>query len=315
MRTPFSYIRADSFAKKESRTLHVLGTVMFFVSLLMIPSIVLSVVNGDSIHLFLWPMIGGLTLSIFLFLYFKNPTVMRPVDGLFMIFILWLALFIFGTIPFMIYGIPVADAIFESVSGFTTAGATNLPNLSELPVSLLLWRSITQWIGGIIVVIVFMFIMPMVVTGGRSLLTNEMSGSGSGNLYLKMGSAAKQYIMVYLFLTLLYFGILVLLGLTPFEAVNISMCVICTGGFMITNDSFVNYDTTIRLVVMLFMLISATNFYLQYRAVVKREVKGYKNSQEFNIYRTLDFIYDHRLQFPAVICPHAQQQSIQFISL
>lgn len=283
MRSPFRLVHWDRFSKKESRTLHVLGVVLFFVSLLMIPSLVMSILQGESVHLFLWPMLGGLIVSVFLTLYYRNPSVMRPADGLFMIFVLWVSLFLFGTLPFLIHGIPLVDAFFESVSGFTTAGATNIPNLIDMPTSLLLWRSMTQWIGGIIIVTVFMFIMPMVVTGGRSLLTNEMSGSGGGNLYLKMSIAAKQYILVYLVLTAIYFVILLLLGLTPFESINIAMCVICTGGFMITNDSFSNYDVPVRLAVMFFMLFSATNFYLQYRAVVKHETKGFRLSEEFNI--------------------------------
>ena len=283
MNSPFRLVHWDAYAKWESRSMHVLGIVLFFVSLLMAPSLVISIVRGENSFMFYLPMALGITLSIAFFLLFKNPATMRPADGLLMISTLWFALFVFGTIPYMIQGIPFVDSVFESVSGFTTAGATTIPNLAEMPMSLLIWRSMTQWIGGIIVVMVFMFIMPMVVTGGRSLLSNEMSGSGGGNLYLKMGSAAKQYILVYVVLTFIYFIILMLLGLTPFESCNIAMCVICTGGFMITNDSFANYDTVIRIVVLFFMLFSATNFYLQYRAVIKREVKGFALSEEFNI--------------------------------
>ena len=281
MNSPFKLVHLDAYAKYESRSLRVLGIVLFFVSLLMVPSLVVSKILGENSFIFFLPIAIGLTLSMYLFLRFKNPPTMRPADGLLMISTLWLALFAFGTIPYLIHGIPLVDAIFESVSGFTTAGATTIANLEQMPRSLLIWRSMTQWIGGIIIVMVFMFIMPMVVTGGRSLLTNEMSGSGGGNLYLKMGKAAKQYILVYIILTLAYLIILMLLGLSAFESCNIAMCVICTGGFMITNDSFANYDMHIRIAVLFFMLFSATNFYIQYRAIVKHEVKGLTLSEEF----------------------------------
>ena len=281
MLTPFRLVHLDAYAKRESRSMHVLGVVLFFVSLLMIPSLVISIVNGENSVMFIVPMIIGFVVSISLFISFKDPNTMRPADGLLMIFTLWGALFILGMLPYLIYGIGFVDSVFESVSGFTTAGATTLSDLAAMPMSLLLWRSMTQWIGGIIIVMVFMFVIPMVVTGGRSLLNNEMSGSGGGNLYLKMGLAAKQYILVYVVLTLIYFLVLLALGLSVFESCNIAMCVICTGGFAITNDSFAIYDTPVRIAVLFFMLISSTNFYLQYRAVVKREIKGFGKSEEF----------------------------------
>ena len=273
----------DSFAKYESSSLHVLGIVLFFVSLLMVPPMIVGIHFGDNLGIYIVPMVIGLVISVPLVLFFRNPSVMRPVDGLLMVIELWLALFIFGTIPYLIYGMGFVDSVFESVSGFTTAGATIVANLGAMPNGLLVWRAMTQWVGGIIVVMFFMFIIPMVVSGGRSLLQNEMSGSGAGNLYLKMGKAAKQYILVYLILTVVYFIILMLLGLSAMESSTIALCVISTGGFMVTNDSFTGYPAVIKIAVIFFMLISATNFYLIYRMVTKREFKAVARNNEFNV--------------------------------
>ena len=207
-------VKRNPFTKIESRSLHVLGVVLLFTSLLMIPALAVAIWQDESTLPFLIPVIPCVLISSALMIFFKNPKVMRPVDGIVMIITLWAGLFVVGTIPYLIYGLSFVDAIFESVSGFTTAGATILPDVASLPQSMLLWRALTQWVGGIIIVTMFMFIMPMVVSGGRSLLQNEMSGSGSGNLYLKMESAAKQYVSVYVILTAAFFVILMLLGLS-----------------------------------------------------------------------------------------------------
>lgn len=274
-------IRKGPSTKIESRSLHVLGIVLLFTSLLMIPALAVAVWQDESTLPFLIPVIPCIVISLALMLLFKNPKVMRPVDGIVMIMTLWAGLFVVGMFPYLIYGIPLVDAIFEAVSGFTTAGATIMTDVASLPQSLQLWRALTQWVGGIIIVTMFMFIMPMVVSGGRSLLQNEMSGSGSGNLYLKMENAAKQYVSVYVILTALFFVILMLLGLSWLEASTISLCVICTGGFMITNDSFASYGVIVKIAVLIFMMISATNFYLQYKVFIKREFGAIRKNEEF----------------------------------
>ena len=269
-----------SFGKIESRSLHVLGIILMFTSILMIPALAVAIWQKESILPFVIPVIPCFVISAALMYFFRNPKVMRPADGVVMIITLWAGLFIVGTVPYLIYGLSPVNALFESVSGFTTAGATIIQDVASLPQSLLLWRASTQWVGGMIIVIMFMFIIPMVVSGGRSLLQNEMSGSGSGNLYLKMGSAAKQYVAVYVILTLIFFVILMMLGLSWLEASTISMCVICTGGFMVTNDSFASYGIAVKIAVLLFMIISATNFYLQYKVIMKREFSAIKKNEE-----------------------------------
>ena len=269
-----------SFGKIESRSLHVLGIILMFTSVLMIPALAVAVWQEESMLPFIIPVVPCFIISAALMYYFRNPKVMRPADGVVMVITLWAGLFIVGTVPYLIYGLSPIDALFESVSGFTTAGATIIQDVASLPKSMLLWRASTQWVGGMIIVIMFMFIIPMVVSGGRSLLQNEMSGSGSGNLYLKMGSAAKQYVAVYIILTLIFFVILTMLGLSWLEASTISMCVICTGGFMVTNDSFASYGIAVKVAVLLFMIISATNFYLQYKVIMKHEFSAVRKNEE-----------------------------------
>lgn len=272
--------------RKESKILRVLGIALFFVSLLMIPALVVSIINKESIMYIAVPMVIGIVISLFLMLRYKSVKSMRPTDGLLMIFAMWAMFFIIGVIPYLIHGLKPVDALFESVSGFTTAGATTLTNIPGCPHGLLIWRSTTQWIGGIIIVIMFMLIIPMVVSGGRGVLQNEMSGSGGGNLFVKLGSAAKEFIFVYVILTVIFFVTLMLIGLTDptfntLDAATISLSVISTGGFTVRSDSFASYSILIKLVVLVFMLLSATNFYLMYRSIGKREFGKIGRNEEF----------------------------------
>ena len=186
----------EAIPKKESRVVLILGIVLYFTSLMLIPSVVVASNHNEDIWPFVVPLVVGVVASLYMCLKYKLPNDMRPADGLMMMFAVWAELFVFGTIPYLMHGLTLADAFFESVSGFSTTGATIFVDVEVLPKSVLLWRAITNWIGGIIIVMMFMFIIPMVVSGGRGLLKNEMSGSGGGNLYMKMGSAARQFIVM-----------------------------------------------------------------------------------------------------------------------
>lgn len=273
----------ESIPKKESRVVLILGIVLFFTSLMLIPSVILAFRAGDSIWPFVIPLALGLAASVYMCLKFKLPNDMRPADGLMMMFSVWILLFAFGTLPFLIDGMTLIDAIFESVSGFSTTGATILRDVESASAGILFWRVTTNWIGGIIIVMMFMFIIPMVVTGGRGLLKNEMSGSGGGNLSMKLGSAAKQFIVMYIILTAIFAGVLLLLGVSIVDSVTIAMSSISIGGFLNTNDSMASYSIFVKLSVALFMIISASNFYLHYRALFKGDLRGYAKNEEFKV--------------------------------
>ncbi|MBO4552608.1 MAG: TrkH family potassium uptake protein, partial [Candidatus Methanomethylophilaceae archaeon] len=206
--------RYERIPKRESRVMLILGIVLFFTSLMLLPSTVMAYNLGDDFLPFLVPMVAGLVASVYMSMKFELPNNMRPADGLMMIFAVWILLFAFGTIPFLMSGMTFVDAFFESVSGFTTTGATIITDVEATPKGLLLWRAITNWIGGIIIVMMFMFIIPMVISGGRGLLKNEMSGSGGGNLTMKLGSAAKQFIAMYVILTAIFAGVLLVQSLS-----------------------------------------------------------------------------------------------------
>ena len=275
--------RYERIPKRESRVMLILGIVLFFTSLMLLPSTVMAYNLGDDFLPFLVPMAAGLVASVYMSMKFELPNNMRPADGLMMIFAVWILLFAFGTIPFLMSGMTFVDAFFESVSGFTTTGATIITDVEATPKGLLLWRAITNWIGGIIIVMMFMFIIPMVISGGRGLLKNEMSGSGGGNLTMKLGSAAKQFIAMYVILTAIFAGVLLVQSLSLLDSVTIAMSSISIGGFLNTNDSLAGYSIYVKISVIFFMILSASNFYIHYRALFKGDLRGYGRSEEFRI--------------------------------
>lgn len=267
--------------KKKHRIVSTLGTVLFFLSLLLVPSVVIAFNKGEDMVPYLVPMVPGFILSSYMFLRYDSPRDLRPADGLVMMFLMWMMMFFFGTIPYLLSGFDFVNSFFESVSGFSTTGATIIPDVHAVPEALLMWRIITNWVGGIIIVLMFMFIVPMVVSGGRGLLTNEMSGSGGGNMFLKLGQAAKQFIVMYAIFTAAFSVVFFLLGLSPFDALTMGMSTISIGGFTNTNDSLLSYEVPVRIATIIFLFISASNFYLHYRAFFKGDFKGYKKSEEF----------------------------------
>lgn len=272
-----------SIPKKDSRVVLILGIVLFFTSLMLIPSTVISIHHGEKYWPFAVPAVIGIVLSLYMILKYRLPNDIRPADGLMMMFSVWILLFLFGTLPFLFSGFSLTDAIFESVSGFSTTGATIITDVEAAPSGILLWRAISNWIGGIIIVMMFMFIIPMVVSGGRGLLKNEMSGSGGGNLTVKLGSAARQFIIMYAMLTAIFTLILYIQNVSLLDSVTIAMSSISIGGFLNTNDSMASYSMMVKISVIVFMLISASNFYLHYRALFKGDFRGYRRSEEFRI--------------------------------
>ena len=273
----------ENIPKKESRVKLILGIVLLFTTLLLIPSTVVAFMHGENMWTFIIPMFIGLSASIYMIMRYKMPNDMRPADGLMMMFSVWITLFAFGTLPFLIEGMSFIDAFFESVSGFTTTGATILTDVEAAPSGIIFWRVTSNWIGGIIIVMMFMFIIPMVVSGGRGLLKNEMSGSGGGNLSMKLGNAARQFIIMYVILTAIFTIILLLQNVSLMDSLVISMSSISIGGFMSTNDSLGSFSIFVKITVIFFMVIAATNFYLHYRAMFKIDFRGYRRDEECRI--------------------------------
>lgn len=264
------YLRNPITPKFESGTIRMMGLVeIVFALIMLIPFFIAIYYNEDTLPFSILPpilVIAG-TIQYLLFAPSKN---IRSVNGLLIVIIAWAFVFFIGMVPYWISGLSIVDSLFESVSGFTTTGATIMADIESHPRSLLIWRSLTQWVGGFAVIIIFMYILPILGVG-RTLFSNELSGSGSNNYTVKMEKAARSFIVVYGVLSLLHLGLLLLCGVDTFNAVCMMFSTISTGGLMCTNNSLEGFSDVVQIITMVFMFMGGVNFYLHYRALYYKD--------------------------------------------
>ena len=197
----------------------------------------------------------------------------------------WIFLSIFGCIPFVLTGeIPfLPDALFETISGFTTTGASILSDVEALSHCSLMWRSFTHWIGGMGVLVFLLAIIPMSGGSPINLMSAESPGPSVGKLVPKVKSTAQILYAIYFGMTVVEFVLLLLGGMSVFDAINTSIATAGTGGFGIYNDSSGSFSPYIQWVVTIFMILFGVNFNAYYfilfrqlkRAVKMEEVKYY----------------------------------------
>jgi trk system potassium uptake protein len=206
-------------------------------------------------------------------------------EGYIIVTLTWLVITFFGTLPFYISGhIPkYTDAFFETMSGFTTTGATIMTNIEAMPKSLLFWRSTTHWLGGMGIIVLTLAILPVLGVGGMQLFVAEAPGTTPMRLHPRITETAKRLWFIYVLLTLVLIVLLMLGNMNFFEAINHAFSAMATGGFSPKNDSFASYSPYIHYVIILFMIIAGANFTLHYFAL-KGNFTKLKNNEEFKFY-------------------------------
>lgn len=196
----------------------------------------------------------------------------------------WLTASIFGSVPFVWSGIlSPLDALFEVVSGFTTTGASVIPRPEELPKSILLWRSMVQWLGGMGIILLGVAVLPLLGVGGVQLYRAEVPGPFLEKLRPKIADTARLLWQTYLLITVLQIGLLAAGGMSFFDSICHSFTTMATGGFSTKTESIAFYDHYHRLVIIFFMFLAATNFSLHY-AVAKGSIAQYWMDREFRLY-------------------------------
>ncbi|UAL08300.1 MAG: TrkH family potassium uptake protein [Candidatus Methanogranum gryphiswaldense] len=274
-------LRLNHMERWKNSTIKIMGAVEFTLGvMLLIPTIVALIYGEDASYFFILvpPLMIAGSLQ---YLLFSKDNKMSPSVSILMMTVAWFIAFFVIAVPFYIYGFAWYDAIFESVSGFTTTGFSIVPNVEELPKSMLFWRSFSQWVGGVSVVLVFMFILPMMGIGGRAFINNEFTGTDMENYSVRMRSVAMSFIYIYILFSLMEVILLMAAGVNLFESTCMMMSCLSTGGFMVKADSLASYSFTVQLIVVIFMFLGGTNFYLHYRTLYRRDYKAYVRSQEF----------------------------------
>lgn len=208
-------------------------------------------------------------------------------DAYVVVVAVWVIFSIFGMFPFLIHGsiTSVTDAFFETMSGFTTTGASIIDNVERLPHGILFWRSLMQWIGGLGIVFFTIAILPSLVGGSVKVFAAEATGPIRAKMHPRLTTNAKWIWSIYLLLTLACTGCFVLAGMDWFEATNYSMTTTATGGFAIHNDSTLHFHSaSVDYVAILFQFLSGINFTLLYITLIKMKFSALLRNSEFKFY-------------------------------
>lgn len=207
-------------------------------------------------------------------------------EGYLIVTLGWIALSISGSLPYILTGaIPsYADAFFETMSGYTTTGATILNDIEVHAKGILFWRSLTHWIGGMGIIVLTVAILPILGIGGMQLFIAESPGPTPDKLHPRITETAKRLWFIYIFLTFMETVLLVIGGMSLYEAVNHSMATMATGGFSVKNASIAHYDSPfIQYVIIVFMFLAGANFTLNYLGFKGKFARIWKN-EEFRTY-------------------------------
>ena len=259
------------------------GKALLVSALFMALSLAVSIIDGMDAAFtpLLISFIITLIVGAFPFIFVRKADTLSLNDGFLTIFLSWLLSFIFGMLPYVLYGgeFTLINAWFESVSGYTTTGSTILTDVESLPKSLLFWRSSTHFIGGLGVVVFLLLVMPQASPYRLKLTNMEMSTLSKGGY--RYNSAKVVWIIsgVYLAFAVAIFFSLWAAGMNLFDAVNHAFSIAATGGFSTRNLSIGYYQSDlINLVVMFYMAVCAMHFGLIYAVFVTRSLKPMKNS-------------------------------------
>lgn len=259
------------------------GKALLVSALFMLLSIVVSIVDGrDSafgplmISFIITLIVGG-----FPFIFVKKSQILSLNDGFLTIVLSWLLSFIFGMLPYVLWGgeFTLINAWFESVSGYTTTGSTILNDIEAMPRSLIFWRSSTHYIGGLGVVVFLLLVMPDASPYRLKLTNMELSSLSKEGYRYKSTKTIAIITKVYVALTLVFFFSLWAAGMSSFDALNHAFSLAATGGFSSRNLSIGYYQSDlINLLVIVFMAISALHFGLLYAVFITRSLKPMNNT-------------------------------------
>lgn len=251
----------------------VIGRILLVEAALMAVPALTAGIYGESLEPFLVPMAFLVLAGVLLGLRRPKRTALYARDGLAVVSLAWIVMSLFGALPFVLSGdIPsYVDAIFETVSGFTTTGSTILTEVEHLTRGCLFWRSFTHWVGGMGVLVFVMAILPMTDGHGMHLMRAEVPGPTVGKLVSRMSDTAKILYGIYLAMTVIEIVLLLAGGMSFFDACIHAFGTAGTGGFSSRNLSVGAYDSVyFDVVIGVFMLLFGVNFNLYYFLLIRR---------------------------------------------
>ena len=264
-------------------------------SLLLLEAMLLSIAFGVGIYYnetdyatFGLPIFITLLLAIYLFRFGKKAiNKLGRRDGYLIISSTWIIFSIIGMLPFLIGGHTsnISHAFFETMSGFTTTGASIFTDIDSLPHSILFWRSMTHWIGGMGIVFFTVAILPTIGTGDQKLFSAESTGLKIGKLHPKISTTARWLWSLYLILTIACCTAYHLGGMSIFDAVNHGLSTVATGGFSTHQASIAHFNSaTIEYIAVGFMFLASINFTLLYLFIIKMRFREVLKDAELRFF-------------------------------
>ncbi|MDA3851407.1 MAG: TrkH family potassium uptake protein [Spirochaetaceae bacterium] len=273
------------------RTLiHVLSFVVIIVALFMLVPMLVAYLYGEwgCFWDFGITLTGTMVISGLIFLFTRGQGEFRFTtrDGFLLVSLSWIVVSAVGALPFVFSGsIPsYTEAYFETMSGFSTTGASILTAIESQPYSILFWRSLTHWLGGMGIVVLAVAVLPLIGIGGMPLIQAEFPGPRVDKIVPKVRETAKILWMIYLGLTILETGLLLLGGMNLFDSLTHTFGTMATGGFSPRNASVGAYSSPyLQNVITLFMVLAGLNFGLYY-ILLQRDFKSLWKNSEFKAY-------------------------------
>ncbi len=275
--------------------LRVLGDLLVFFSFVFLIPISVALYYGESLKPFLFAMAIALAIGLIMRLMGPYTEVLRYKEAFAIVSIGWLVVSLIGSIPYVLVGIKPIDAFFESMSGFTTTGASVLTpeNLSK---SILIWRALTQWLGGMGIIVLFLAFFPSVARSGVTLFQAEYTGITVLKVKPKLRDTAITLYMTYLFFTILEVVVLSVLGVPLFDAVAHTFTTLSTGGYSTHSESIAYFkDIRVEFAIAIFAIIGGTNFALLYY-LLRGDFRILRDP-EFRVYIALIAIFTAILTF------------------
>ena len=272
----------------------IIGVLLILFSTAMLPSLFISLIAKDGIEsAFATGLAATLLAGVLLWLPTRHLSRDLNIrDGFMVTALFWVVLGLFGAIPLWLtpdLSLTPADAIFESISGLTTTGATVITGLDKLPQSLLFYRQLLQWLGGIGIIVLAVAILPMLGIGGMQLYRAESAGpSKDRKLTPRITSTAKALFGIYLLLTIACAASYFAAGMSMFHAICHAFSTVAIGGFSTHDASLGHYEQNrVLLVSSVFMLLSAINFGLHFIALQRRNLRVYARDSETAFFITV----------------------------
>lgn len=267
--------------------IRVLSFLLLVVSVFMLSGVVVAWYFNEPI----WPLIISFLITgvtggtIWLMLGKRRKKGIGKREGYLIVALSWVVVSLFGALPYVISNaIPsFTNAFFETMSGFTTTGASILTDIEAVPKSILFWRAMTHWLGGMGIIVLTVAILPFLGIGGMQLLIAEMPGITPDKLHPRITATAKRLWGIYVLFTLLETLILWIGEMNFFDAICHAFATMATGGFSTKNDSITSFTPFTQYVIIVFMILAGTNFTLHYMALHTKFRRLWTN-QEFKVY-------------------------------